>query len=101
MSSLVERVNLKAPLALSPSVSLRRPLDPHPIETVTCLSSDRLGVVHPVETVMTPPMTMILVLRRVLHPPQVEEVEEVVMGMILTVLEDFRIVVEKPSKGQG
>ena len=97
MSSLVERVGLKAPLALSPSVSLGRSLDPHPIETVTCFLSGRLGVGHPVETDMVLPMTMILVLRRVLHPPQDGEVEEVVMGMTRTVLEGLRIVVEKPS----
>lgn len=97
MSSSVGGVDLKALLALSPSVGLRRSQDPHQIETVTCLLSDRRGVGHPVETDMVLSTTMILVLRRVLHPPQNGGVEEVVMGMTRTVLEGLRIVVEKPS----
>ena len=40
---------------------------------------------------------MILVLRRLLHPPQDGEVEEVAMGMTLAVLEGLQIVVERKA----
>ena len=60
MSSLVEKVEPKAPLAMNHSVSLR---NLHLSGAVTCPLNGRPEVGHPVETGMVLLMMMILVLR--------------------------------------
>ena len=97
MLSLVEKVELKAPLAMGRSASLR---DLRLSGTVTCPLAGRPEVGRPVETGMILLTMMILVLR-VRHPPLVEEVEAVVgvevtgTGTTPTVLEYPRVDVER------